>query len=99
MIYYATATVAIAVVLGEMAFRPERVAVDERQSAQATAAGVGAVLEDVSLTAADGARLQAWFANPANANGDAVILLHGIGDNRQGTVSYTHLTLPTTPYV
>jgi uncharacterized protein len=93
VIYYATATIAIAVVLGEMAFHPERVAVDERQSAQAAAAGVGAVLEDVSLTAADGARLQAWFANPANANGDAVILLHGIGDNRQGMMAFAELFL------
>jgi uncharacterized protein len=93
LIYYATATVVLAVVLGEMAFHPERVPTDDRKSAQATAARFGAALEDASIATADGAVLRSWFARPTSANGDAVILLHGIGDNRQGMMGFAELFL------
>jgi hypothetical protein len=88
LVYYATASLTLAIALGEFAFRPKRLPVNERSSAQATAARFGAVLEDVSVTASDGAHLQAWFAHPGTGNGDAVILLHGIGDNRQGMMGF-----------
>jgi dipeptidyl aminopeptidase/acylaminoacyl peptidase len=50
-------------------------------------------LQDVSVSAADGSYLQGWFARPANANGDALILLHGVGDNRQGMMGFAELFL------
>lgn len=50
-------------------------------------------LEDVSVTAGDGAVLKGWFAAPANGNGAAVILLHGIADNREGMAGYAQLML------
>jgi hypothetical protein len=50
-------------VLGEIAFRPARVSVDKRLEAQATAIRYRAILQDVSVTAADGVRLQGWFAS------------------------------------
>ncbi len=90
---YATCCLVLAVVLGEMAFRPERVPLDQRASAEATAVRFGAALQDVSVTASDGARLQAWFARPTKSNGDAVMLLHGIGDNRQGMMGFAELFL------
>jgi uncharacterized protein len=74
--------------LSELAFRPRRVRVRERQSAEAATARLGAALRDVSLTASDGSRLEACFARPADANGAAVILLHGVGDNRQGMMGF-----------
>jgi hypothetical protein len=61
--------------------------------AQAAAARFGATLEDVSVTASDGARLQGWFARPVNSNGDAVILLHGVADNREGMGGFAELFL------
>jgi hypothetical protein len=73
----------LAIFLGELAFRPQRVPIRERPSAETTATRYGAVLRDVSVSA-NGTRLQGWIAHPASANGDAVILLHGVGDNRQG---------------
>jgi alpha-beta hydrolase superfamily lysophospholipase len=79
--------------LGELAFRPQRVRVNERQLAEATATQFGAALLDVSVTASDGSHLQAWFARPAKANGDAVILLHGVGDNRRGMMGFAELFL------
>jgi dipeptidyl aminopeptidase/acylaminoacyl peptidase len=83
----------MAVFLGELAFRPQRVLVKQRQSAQSTAARFGAVLQDVSITASDGSHLQAWFVHPANANGDVVMLFHGVGDNRQGMMGFAELFL------
>jgi pimeloyl-ACP methyl ester carboxylesterase len=50
-------------------------------------------LEDVSITVSDGAVLQAWLVRPANPNGDAALLLHGLGDNRLGMTGYAQLLL------
>jgi uncharacterized protein len=57
------------------------------QSAQALDAG----LEDVSITTPDGAVLRAWLIHPQHSNGSAVIALHGLGDNRVGTMGYAQL--------
>ncbi len=57
------------------------------------AARFGAVLQAISVDTRDGVNLRAWFAQPLHRNGDAVILLHGVGDNRQGMVGYAELFL------
>ena len=57
----------LAVFLGELAFRPLRTRVTDRQSAVAIAARFGAALQDVSVTASEGSHLQGWFARPAKA--------------------------------
>lgn len=78
---------------GEVAFHPSRRPVNDRPSNQAAAARFGTTLQDVSVTDSDGAQLQAWFARPAHGNGDAVILLHGVGDNREGMMGFAELFL------
>jgi len=50
-------------------------------------------LQDVAITAADGAVLKGWFVHPRDYNGNAVILLHGITDNREGVAGYGRLLL------
>lgn len=50
-------------------------------------------LQNVSISAADGAVLHGWFVEPAHANGGAVILLHGVTDNREGMGGYARLFL------
>ena len=92
-ICYAIASVILAVGLGELAFHPLRVPLDARTSTEAIATRFGAALEDASVTASDGARLQAWYASPAKSNGNAVIFIHGIGDNRQGMMGFAELFL------
>jgi hypothetical protein len=87
---YALICMIPAIFLGELAFR---VPITQRQKAEATAAQFGAVLQDVSVAGSDGSHLKGWFARPANANDDAVILLHGIGDNRQGMMGFAELFL------
>jgi dipeptidyl aminopeptidase/acylaminoacyl peptidase len=57
------------------------------------AARYHAELHEVSLTAADGVMLRAWFIHPRGYNGSAVVLLHGITDNREGVAGYGKLFL------
>jgi alpha-beta hydrolase superfamily lysophospholipase len=40
--------------------------------------------ETAKIAAADGVPLEAWVFTPSQANGSAVILLHGVGDTRRG---------------
>lgn len=50
-------------------------------------------LTDIAIAAQDGATLSAWSVRPPNSNGNAVILLHGLGDNRTGMTGYAELLL------
>ncbi len=52
-----------------------------------------AVVQDASLTTPDAAVLRGWLVRPAQPNGDAVLLLHGLGDNRLGMTGYARLLL------
>lgn len=90
---YGLFCVILAVLLGELAFRPQRLPLRDRQSAEAMAARFGAGLQDVSISARDGVQLRSWFASPAHGNGNAVILLHGVGDNREGMEGFAELFL------
>jgi len=45
-----------------------------------------AQLTEAALSAFDGNTLRAWQLRPAHDNGDAVILLHGLSDNRMGMI-------------
>lgn len=57
------------------------------------AAAFPAKVDNVGIAAADGALLGAWHIQRQDGNGSAVILLHGLGDNRLGTVGYAELFL------
>jgi pimeloyl-ACP methyl ester carboxylesterase len=50
-------------------------------------------LEDVSITTPDAITLRAWTIHPHRGNGDAVILFHGLADNRIGMTGYAQLLL------
>jgi len=53
----------------------------------------GEKLEDVSLQRPDGATLRGWLLRPAAANGRVVILLHGVTDNRLGSIGMAKIYL------
>ena len=93
VIYYAIACILLAVALGELAFHPPRIPIEWRKEAENTARRFQAALQDVGVEAADGAKLRGWFVRPTPYNGSAVILLHGVGDNRQGMGAYAELIL------
>jgi dipeptidyl aminopeptidase/acylaminoacyl peptidase len=50
-------------------------------------------LQDVAIAAGDGASLKGWYVRPRDFNGSAVILLHGITDNREGVIGYGRIFL------
>jgi pimeloyl-ACP methyl ester carboxylesterase len=50
-------------------------------------------LEDASITTPDAITLRAWTIRPHHSNGDAIILLHGLADNRIGMTGYAQLFL------
>ena len=62
---------------------------EARRSAQA----LDSEMDDVSITTADGAVMLGWSLRPHHANGDAVLLLHGLGDDRMGMTGYAALLL------
>lgn len=90
---YCVLSLAAGVMLAEGALHPGRRPLHFEREARQVADGLGARLEDVSITASDGTSLAAWFARPAQWNGSAVILLHGVSDNREGVGGFAQLFL------
>ena len=52
-----------------------------------------AELRDVAITTPDQVTLRGWLLRPAADNGNAAIVLHGLGDNRLGMTGYAELLL------
>jgi pimeloyl-ACP methyl ester carboxylesterase len=52
-----------------------------------------AVVQDVTITTPDAAILRGSLVRPPQPNGEAVLLLHGLGDNRLGMTGYAQLLL------
>lgn len=53
----------------------------------------GATLSSISISAADKVSLYAWDVKPANANGDTVLLLHGLRGDRTEVEDYADIFL------
>ena len=85
----------IGVVAVEGALHPVRlpISVEKERLARAVARANDASLTDVEVRADDGTILRAWSLRPASGNGDAVILLHGQGDNRAGMLGNAEMLL------
>lgn len=95
VILYVAGSVLGGIGLGEMAMHPGRRPIPEAEKGEIESEvnNLHAHLGDVSIRAADGVVLSAWFVEPALGNGSAVILLHGVSDNRLGMVGYGELLL------
>jgi uncharacterized protein len=48
-------------------------------------------LREVEISAFDGISLRAWEIRPARENGKAIILFHGLSDNRMGMIGYAEM--------
>jgi len=82
------------IAIADVSLKLHRLPLRHRQAIAATArADFGAELQDVAITAADGVVLKGWYVHPSAYNGNAVVLLHGITDNREGVAGYGHLLL------
>jgi len=90
MVLYVAGTILGGIGLGEMAVHPGRrpIPVREEKQIESDLKSLKATLQDVSISAADGALLRGWFLRPASGNGNAIILLHGVSDNRLGMYGY-----------
>jgi pimeloyl-ACP methyl ester carboxylesterase len=88
-------TLVAGVVLAEGTFHPGRrlLTVEDTAEARAMAWSSDSELADVALVAGDGAILRAWSIVPSHGNQRAVILLHGLSDNRRGMIGYAKLLL------
>src|SRR5436309_2094745 len=87
---YLLGTVFGGIGLGWIALHPGRrpLTPEDQRTAESSAKRENAKLSNVQITTSDGAILHAWFVRPAQANGNSVILLHGVGDNRLGVYGY-----------
>jgi dipeptidyl aminopeptidase/acylaminoacyl peptidase len=83
------------IVASDSALHPIRSALtpDDEKRAVAIAESHSALLQQVDITANDGAILRAWNIRPASGNGDAVILLHGMANNRAGMLGQADMLL------
>jgi uncharacterized protein len=63
------------------------------QDAQQMLVRTGATKQDFSVQAQDGATLKGWKLHPAFANGDWVLLYHGVSDNRTGVLGHAEFLL------
>jgi uncharacterized protein len=91
---YAALCTLIGIFVAEAALHPQRRPITPaiEASAQQMALCQGGHLEGVSIT--DGSvTLRAWSIRPQKDNGNAVILLHGLGDNRIGMIGYAELLI------
>jgi fermentation-respiration switch protein FrsA (DUF1100 family) len=87
---YIAGTILGGIGLGWIALHPysHSVTPGEERNVRAAAEANHVEFRDVELTSPDGAILSAWFMRPPVPNGDAVILLHGVSDNRMGMYGY-----------
>lgn len=85
-----------AVVLCEIALHPPRRPLDQETFVrQAAHRDYGASVADVTVKASDGAQLRGWFVRPKQYNDNAVIILHGVADNRLSAAGFAGDFLPS----
>jgi dipeptidyl aminopeptidase/acylaminoacyl peptidase len=79
----------------EAALHPGRRALTaaEEGLGQEMAHNHGADLREVAISAKDGVTLNAWSIRPHDGKDEAVILLHGLSDNRMGMIGYADFLL------
>src|SRR5512134_2905848 len=90
---YFAGTVVAGVILTELTVRPPHRPILEKVEAIAVSVRHHAPLRDVEITSAEGVPLRAWVMKPNGGHSDAVMLLHGIADNRVGMLGYAEIFL------
>jgi len=92
---YLTLTLAVGVLLCDGTLHPARRSLTSADQSQAheLARAQRANLQDVSIQTTDKITLRAWTLTPNQSNTRAVILLHGLSDNRIGMTAYAELLL------
>jgi uncharacterized protein len=94
LLYLSFCTI-LAILLAGAALAPTRrlLTPDDDTALRGLAHSLDSDLADVSITTPDNVILRASIIRPDRSNGNAVILLHGAGDNRMGMTGYAQLLL------
>jgi uncharacterized protein len=81
--------------LADGTLHPARRTLTDEESATfaSTIRTIQGELQDVSITTPDQVILRGWLLRPAASNGNAALVLHGLGDNRLGMTGYAKLLL------
>jgi len=94
LLAYLALSILAGIVIADVSLKLRRLPLRHQQAiAAAVRDDFHAALQDVSISASDGAVLKGWYVHPRIYNGNAVILLHGITDNREGVAGYGRLLL------
>jgi len=95
VLVYALFCAAAGVLVTDATLHPQRRPLDAEAIAQAqqVADQTGTNLENIALKTQDGILLKAWLFQPKGGNASAVLLLHGLSDNRSGMIGYAELLL------
>lgn len=91
---YLLLSVIVGIVLAEGSLRPTHRPLSHRHEAEMLVRReFQADLQEISIDAADSVVLKGWYVHPRQFNGNAVVLTHGITDNREGVGSYAEIFL------
>ena len=95
LILYLTLCTIGGINLADGTLRPARrpLTEDDTTAMRDSAHTLDAELTDATITTPDHVTLRAWTIHPHHPNGNAVLLLHGLGDNRIGMTGYARLLL------
>src|SRR3974377_340760 len=90
---YALLCVVAGVLVAEGTLHPQRRTLDPQgaTAAEQLFQRTASTLEDVSIRSHDGLLFKGWLIRPIAPNGGAVLLLHGLSDNRLGMIGYAEL--------
>jgi uncharacterized protein len=91
---YVVLSIAAGIYLAETAIHPHRKPVTGRARYVAMVESYSnSGVEDVAIDATNHAELKGWYVQPNDWNHEAVILLHGVADNREGVAGYSVMFL------
>jgi len=95
LVLYLTLCTIGGIYLADGTLHPARrpLTVEENIAVQNVAKELNTNFVDVSISTQDAITLRAWLIVPSHPNHDAVLLLHGLGDNRLGMTGYAQLFL------
>ena len=95
LVLYLTLCTIGGIYLADGTLHPARrpLTVEENIGVQNVAKESNTNIVDVSISTPDAITLRAWLIVPRHPNHDAVLLLHGLGDNRLGMTGYAQLFL------
>lgn len=92
--FYIVLSIAAGIYLGEAAIHPHRRHVTGRARYMAMVESYSnSGVEDVAVEATNHAELKGWYVRPNDWNHEAVILLHGVADDREGVAGYSVMFL------